>query len=638
MRSLQRRSVLGFASSLVASSVQIFQTRRSSDSKAEFGDLGRELLMILKASPTSLPVSKLASRITDEGHEALEKLPGGLLAFIRSHPTVFKLAKDPKTSLNVVSLLPDSSASGGGQTAVPPALLDEIESIISAQPFAAVQGVPVARVYSNLSSASRALLRPHKSLIHLLQQFKDRFELTSGNSQVKMVGSSMEDLSETVSSAKIPEAPAQRQETSPGSEDAVTFLDDPFFLKLRETVPFDYFIPVSALLGAGSHIGKLLESHRGGTDNRTSVEILLEKLRRAPEGFAEVRVFEEDNADRIFVRLVAADVPPDVMLERGDTSFRQRFGGLDSLGFKLFSACEEKGIEEFLISDLEETLPPDLVTQIPLKGYASILVFERLPHFFEVSTQDYAVRLRGRQEGGHEYTAASTPLLRALRHVCAAARRPATVGEVASSLHADVVSQINQIFGSLVGFIEAHPMSVFIQNNMVYSTSSSSSAGLTGIRQDLTEEELARAVFDLLPSDTPVLWTRFVLGCRKSLPQVSSLGRDFFVHYSSLFSVYDGLFLNDFIVTRRGAPTPPYVHPPCRTVEDALRQVAIASVGGADEGQINNCISADARSMMKAFGGLEMLLRQIPQWFDVKNERRISGCAFIAYVGHLPKK
>ena len=595
--------------------------------------------------------------MTDEAQELLEQLPaGGLLQFVKSKPSTYKVAKDPTTSLNVVSLQPCLSSSPEGPCVVPPALLDEIASIIEAQPFSDRQGVPVARVYSNLSASSRMLLKPHKSLIHLLQQFKDRFELSGGNAQVKL-------LRTAAGLSSLGTLDGQRQDGDGGdplylpdaprsglscfsAADANLQLQsqnpaDPIRLKLAEVLPFDYFVPLSLLVSSSSPFLRLLEPLRQIDPNATPCELLLRKLQQLPEGFAEVRVFDESREDQIFIRMIGRDLEPDVMSERGDMSLASRYGGLIELGFAMLDHLEEQGVDEFNVGDVPAIFPEEIVNRIPLKGYPAILVFERLPHFFVVNAQEYTVRARGKGRGGgdddtmHEYSMTTTPLLRALRHVRSILQRPMSVGLLAAALQPDIAQQINQVFGSLVGFIEAHPVHYFIKDDEVYGTHHSTAA-IQG-HKALSEDELARAIFDMLPVDEPVIWASFILSRKQQFPQLSTVAREFFDHYTMFFAVYEGLFLNGFLVTRRGSPTPPYVHPPCLSILDALRQIAIASVGGADEGLISNFLTRDARSMVKAFGGLEGLVRQLPQWFDVKNERRQVGQSFVAYIGHLPK-
>lgn len=151
-----------------------------------------------------------------------------------------------------------------------------------------------------------------------------------------------------------------------------------------------------------------------------------------------------------------------------------------------------------------------------------------------------------------------------------------------------------------------------------------------------SDNTIAKAFYDTLPDDseTVVIWRSHIrqlaLSHSDRIPP-AVLGRAFSVQFfqdrPNLFDVFELLDGGAFVVGRRGVRPPAFgIHRPCRSIEDAIKQLAIVTVGGKTMTRAMMCLSTDARTWMKRYGGVEVVAAHLSCWFHIHGD-------LITYVG-----
>ncbi|CUG92945.1 Hypothetical protein, putative [Bodo saltans] len=156
-----------------------------------------------------------------------------------------------------------------------------------------------------------------------------------------------------------------------------------------------------------------------------------------------------------------------------------------------------------------------------------------------------------------------------------------------------------------------------------------------------SDNTVAQVLFNTLPSleeDHPVLWRKHLRYLQNTYTTTiphhvlhRNYSTQFFFDRPHLFEVFElihGSGGGRFLVARRGTTPPPFgIHPKhCRTLEEAIKQLAVVSVGGVTLEESMNSLSSEARTLVKRYGGSEEIALALPMWFEVR-------ASLITYIG-----
>jgi hypothetical protein len=165
-----------------------------------------------------------------------------------------------------------------------------------------------------------------------------------------------------------------------------------------------------------------------------------------------------------------------------------------------------------------------------------------------------------------------------------------------------------------------------------------------------TDRVLAEAIRDSLPTenDEVVVWShhsRWMLDQYKEIipPHLLAsrkLCLDFFRRYPDLFVTFE-LIVNtpsSFLIARSGSTAPLGCHPRhCKTLRDAVRELAMVTIGGSELSNIYKNVSQGGRDILKQYNGVEHVARCLPMWFEVKgggiDEQKREKTCVVTYIG-----
>jgi hypothetical protein len=404
----------------------------------------------------------------------------------------------------------------------------------------------------------------------------------------------------------------------------------------------DFFVPLDALMKKTAFEASVRLPRCDSPEFGPEFLNLIDGL---PAGSVDCRVFSDKPCD-IYLRFLGFESPSSREAEAGNEIFPEFdplsvAKGLEKWFLDLPSQYV-KGGRYVSILQLDSVLPPDILAALPLQGPAGILLFERLPHVFDVNTKEYTIRVSPRREESSikTYTPQNTPTLLAVRYIqsliiSAGGTVPLDSMRWERDIPAPIKSRLLAVFSSKEDFFAAHPSEFFVQDGAV-GMARIAMVPMAGA--ELTPREIAKEIFKALPLSGGIHWnrlrsSRFVTKVPSTI--LTQLTRKFFTDFRDLFEVYNTYSANGFIVARRGAPRDEFCVPPAHTVGEVLRIIAECSLGGAHEARLLCVLPDDARKIVKECGGLERLVRQVPEWFDVKNPRRKYGESIITYIGDL---
>ncbi|KAH9600516.1 hypothetical protein LSM04_004455 [Trypanosoma melophagium] len=431
--------------------------------------------------------------------------------------------------------------------------------------------------------------------------------------------------------------------------------DDPKLNKLiiflQKTVPFSHYLPLRSLI----------QMSRSSMcfSPRMSVEDILAELQRVPATLLDCRVIGEE-MDDVFLRMVDAErrifVNDESVIDKKFAVLK--FGKSLLNAFRVYATESPENRRKLQsgvsMTDLKDILPADLMKQLFLyetkqKDAACIFIFDRLRHLFDVNMNAYMVRpweVLGEAGQPSSLTWQTTPIPVVLRHsVTALAEKPLSPETFFLSLPKSSREQLQLAYPTVEAFVANHSLYLLLKDGLVWTpylaaasqgarVPSSMRVGVSG--RHFTEPVKAQMLMQLMPKDHPVEWNRFRgHPLVRELPfNTASIKPDFFEKHREYFRVYEVLGCTKLIVGRRDGNPPPahYLQPPCNSLADLVRQMAFFSIGGAQESTILNHLSKEARLMVRRYGSLEQIARQLPMWFHVQNERLEQGSAIISYI------
>jgi hypothetical protein len=155
-----------------------------------------------------------------------------------------------------------------------------------------------------------------------------------------------------------------------------------------------------------------------------------------------------------------------------------------------------------------------------------------------------------------------------------------------------------------------------------------------------SDNTIAQALYDTLPSlelNSSVVWLRHHRQLQHSHSAViphhvlqRKYAIQFFMERPHLFEVFELIdgHGGKFLVARKGVTPPPFgIHPKhCRSLQEAIKQLAVVCVGGTTLESSMNLLSTEARTLCKRYGGSHEIALALPMWFQVQGH-------LITYIG-----
>ena len=611
----------------------------------------------------SLPVSSVTASLTEVSVQVMSN-EGGFLNFSKMYSPFLEVVKNEQGILVVVSKLEYSTL-----------LLAEEAYLLLCQLKESQSGQPVSIGLFHVKLTERRRRPLNFTFTTFLRQFSNMFRVTEDQNVEPVLGykrnktsvaavsiadepmvrnpPSSRTSAPTVVRSHVPFAPGGPAKNQPVAQQEMFGGVDPRMMStatiLLRYVPFSFFIPFLHLLEILPHEAKaaILNSIIPSTSNQQPQDdVLFAWLQKFPGELLDIRLLG-DGIGNAYIRAVCEGVPIQAT-ENGDVMNEQ---------FQVWQLANE--LQEQLancgavnISDLTTILTKETMEKMPLRGYATILVFDRLQHLFDVDLTKYTVQVNlSKKSHFSDFNFYNSPCPAALRHILSLLlRAPLTPVQIEAKLPPVVQEEVQQTLGCVLSVVNAHRFFVFFQDGLVWTPVLSaegkalcSNQGGVGPNVVISQKDLAKAIYEMLPVDHAVLWVHFATVVSRRFPGVrqsdifSTTGEagTFFLQYPELFDMYQVRFANGFVVQRKGLPRPRGVHDPVNSVNDVLRQIAMNCIGGEVETTIMQCISREAREICRRFGGFEHLVSQVPEWFEVHNPERKPGFSIVTYIGHL---
>lgn len=545
------------------------------------------------------PVTTITTLLTDECRNTIGEC-GGLTGVVRRYPTHLVIRRNDQ-GVNFLDPLPPMMFARG-------VLLQEMLALIRRH---STGFVLVDDLGHQLSDEMKSLARREGGIRRIAQAHPTLFVLR--DMHIGIVDS-VRTAAGVLTTAAVPPAPPAHEIV-----EGLDPLTARIFFVLARHVPFNSFIPVAALIEC------LTPQETQILCASSHPEAIVRAMGELPPTLIDIRVLGE-GLSATFVRLVGDGVPvTNAAVEQGE----QKFAAMAAAPVGPLLAQHITDVVS--VMELDTVLPPVVLEQLPLKGYECILLFDRLQHLFDVDLQSYRVRPK---QSPHVFTFSTTPTPRALRHALTVLQKsPMTAEQLQNALPAGIVQEIVLVWKSLGQFVDSHPSLMFLIDGLV--TLPSHRRTSSAVFED-NPKAIIDLVYENLPTDRAVPWVSLlkVIPPQALETRIMRDPRDFFSRYPDMFSLYDPCWVVGWLIARKGVPQPDAVHPPVHNIHDVLKQLAKASIGGSDESTIMNMMSRDAREVIKSVG-LENLVQQLPEWFDVVNPTQTQGQAVLTYIGHL---
>ncbi|ESS64914.1 hypothetical protein TcG_06412 [Trypanosoma cruzi] len=606
-----------------------------------------EQMRVLLRRYRALPLSRITALFSDEMLDIMSNISGGLRRYFQERPSRFRLEILP-SGVTVVMLAGDLRSVGPGLPIVGQALA---HLAVSPQ-----QQMTVSQLFCALPALEQRKCGNEKYLESFLLKYPSL--LTVQNGMVRMAPTSFMQLRGGVpaplptSRARVVKLQSPVPEPPTSSNTAV---EDAKMNKLMAllygVVPFSYYVPLSFVTG---HSRSYMAFSPG-----MPVDDVLEELQRVTATTLDCRVIGSGEND-VFLRMMDAERRPYINDEtRLSSSYEVLPLGAPLLeAFLTYAAKGPDHIQRLrsgiAMSDLKDILPSELLKRLHLydstqEDAACIFVFDRLRHLFDVNMTAYMVRpweVLAAHAQPSSLTWQTTPIPVVLRHgLMALEKKPLSPEAFFNALPSTSRKQLKCAYASVADFAAHHSLYLFLKDGLIWTpylaavsqgarvpaSSRNASSG-----RHLTDAAKAKMMMELLPLHHPVDWSRFCTQPSvRDLPfEAGNMRQEFFERHKECFRVYEPLGTTALIVGRRDGIPPPakLLRPPCNSLGDLVRQVALLSIDGAQEGNILNQLSKEARLMVKRYGTLEDIARQLPMWFDVRNEMRDPGNALISYI------
>lgn len=635
--------------------------------------LDHALRQLLKSG--SQPLPRVMKLLPTPFHDLLATVEGGLVGFARSDREKYLLRQDPLTRVNILSLSASESATlvKGEPRKVVIAVLE----ILKSHSFAHIGGVDVADVETKMNPKLRSIaVSASGSLLAFLSEFPMIFAVEGR--RLKLADARTEIVSGTAASALI------RTPISRVVKDSAVSLVDVLF----SVTPLTQFVALSDLAAKHEALRNVTIQDELSTIPNTIIDCrvfdfqsssccYLRLIADLPRTWTlPLTQADEDFNRNNSVELVfsCAKVAMRMTVERCGTNAllegasEAPLFSVDELltavnnqlafptGVLLFDRFRH--VFDVFVDTLEVRLRREVVLGwLTLSPNATIgevfLAVHRCPRLSLLRPK---------------FDSVTTPVplaVRELRQLLSKNSKPVQLA--ALSLCELVISELQIVFGTennaelLRMAISYHPH-VFVicdENGQSANLSSdnciatpamlmamknhnvSSASPQSYGTKEWNKRVLAQAIYDSLPSgeDEVVIWTHHLSFLRSQYSDIipaaelqsSAItnGFQFFREFPDMFSVFE-LIINtpaSFAVGRFGVSTPIGCHPRvCNTLTDALRQIAVLTVGGSTEEFTTMSLSNDARTIIKRHGGVGKVVAQLPQWFEVR-------AGLITYVG-----
>lgn len=445
------------------------------------------------------------------------------------------------------------------------------------------------------------------------------------------------------------------------------------------SAPNAYFIPLKKLFGIVCDFEPRLTSAGIGS--------FLQQLRLLPDRYIDLVSFAGSNVpraelpDHTYVRLIGTGVALHDT-ETGD-ALSVEFEVVQRFTKDLVKYLQPHG--EVKMEQLPSLLPAKLMSELPFKGPALMLVFDRLQHMFEVNKASMTVKVTGEAGlGAKELSMPTTPLPRELRAALEILQHcPVKPLDFEAKLSPEFKQNIVAQFGNLPRFVNAHKPELFLKNGMLMTPLIASKDVMTqkGVpmfqdfklpaneerfaKEDLYDpdeeghskpgkgsrvvpsipvtkmsaKQLADYIYQCIPNDRCVSWMSLRAYVDLSVFQHTLFNtgdpRDFFSTRPDLFSTFDPALTNGFLIAKNHVKQPVGTWGEIEDITTIFKMLAMVCAGGISESAAIQVLPRDARAIIKRCGGFEHLLSQVPQWFEVRNLVGIPGHSICTYIGHL---
>lgn len=602
---LMRSWLSGACSSLVVSSLLTPLRNHLSEGMTPQAFVVNELRRLLQHGP--VPIASMPELITFEVQAVAGEI-GGVTKTMASFPTIFKISSGSNPTAELVQglFLPNSLVAP---------VRDELASVQIEQNKTTADFVSIRYLASRIKQTLMKKIFVLAPFQEAIRSRPDLFVFSKDGEGVAL-HSQMENLPSVTS--------LQMLHVSTNIAPRVA----------RILLPYlpSFFISLE----------KLFENCPPGTRDQLKPSPFL-ALQEVGSQVIEVVAFGSEDHE-VYARMVGTHIAY-TSDEKGDLHFREF--SVAALGPALVSAFQAAGKKIASINDLPEFLPPSLQKKLPLQGQASILVFQRLPHLFEVDMNGMAVRLREPMEADNmEFSVLTSPVPRALRWILQAVNKePIPENMLVHRLPQHCIPEVRACFRSVTTFLITHRNVLYVRDGMICSLElekrlmnplAPKNAWNTKKHLSIDEEEIAQQIFQSLPN-YPVKWTAW----RSRLPPLvaNCPGKDqigWFRRFPHLFAVVEPMWANHFLIQRADLPPAKYCYRECKTVDDVLWQIAVnCCIAPTTETGILNRSSQDCRDFVKRMGGLPVLLKQFPQWFEFENRHGRPNEGLVRYIGHL---
>ncbi|KAG8347508.1 hypothetical protein ERJ75_000241100 [Trypanosoma vivax] len=620
----------------------------------------------------ALPLSRASSMLSDEVLESMSNLKGGLRQYVQDRPSRFQTEVLP-SGVTVVMLASELRRAGGSAP-----LVGKVLAVVATAPQ---QQMHVSHVFRALSPVEQRKCGNDRLLESFLLQHPSLLIVHNGVVRpaptsfmaLKGVSASSTSRSQTISQQMsassaapscmpvsgdgpvvcetLPEAPMPLAPHSTGCSDPKL---NKLLLLLQRAVPFSFYVPLHVVAAGMRHRLAIFSPEAKQSE-------IIEELQRVPGTILDCRVIGDEKED-VFLRMMDAERRPYI----GDeSSIAQGFEVLP-LGPPLIKAFRKYGSisgenrqrlrNGVSMRELGDILPPNLIEQLRIYGpnqkdTAFILIFDRLRNLFDVNMSACMVRpwdVMQEHEQPSSLTWQTTPVPTVLRHTLEILRdKPIAPDALTTALPTYAQKQLQWAYSSVAEFVSHHSLYLLMKDDLVwtpYLAAASQGArvpsatrGGHAAGRHLKDTVKARMLMEIMPKHHAVVWSRFrTTPAVRELPfDVRDIRQDFFDRHRDCFAVYEVLGSTTLIVGRRDGTPPPgnLLQPPCRSLADLIRLIALWTVGGAQEATVLNYLSKDARTMVRRYGSVVQIVQQLPMWFEVRGERQGAGSAIISYIG-----
>ncbi|AAZ12286.1 uncharacterized protein TEOVI_000445800 [Trypanosoma equiperdum] len=629
-------------------------------------DMLWENMRVILRRHGALPLPRVSALLSDEMLELVSNNTGGLGQYVKERPSKFQV-EVASSGLTVVMLASELRRAGSSTP-----LIAKVLANVAASPQ---QQLSVSQLYRSLPALEQrkcgnerlleAFLLQHASLVlvqnGIVKASPTSFVTRMGLNPIPPTSTS-NPLAASAPAFSTAGHATRQAESIHESTLTISAFDDPklnrILLLLQKTVPFSFYIPLRSVM----------QSPRSGmcfSPDATLKEIL-EELQRVPATILDCRVTGDDIND-VFLRMMDADRRPYV----GSEALSAQGFEVLNLGqplieaFRNFASASPENLQRLrsgiAMTELDDVLPSDLMERLHIypathKDAACIFVFDRLRHLFDVNMTAYMVRpweVMERHEQPSSLTWQTTPIPVVLRQCLQLlGEKPLSVEELVASLSTSSRGQLQCAYASVEAFVKQHSLYLLLKEGFVWTpflaaashgvripASSAGARSVCGPGRQLSEKEKARMLMQVMPIEHPVLWTRFRHSpAARELPfDVWECKQEFFERHREFFKIYEVIFSTVLVVGRRDGQPPPaeLLHSPCRTLADLVRLIAMFTVGGAQEATVLNYLPRDARQLVRRYGSIVLIARQLPMWFDVRGDESGSGTgsAIISYIG-----